>query len=257
MEVGPTCHYVMGGIEVDADTAAARVPGLFAAGEVSGGMHGSNRLGGNSLSDLLVFGRRAGTGAADYVRALGDKRPALAESDVAAAVDSALRPFGVAAEDHGPLENPYTLHAELQQTMNDLVGIIRRENEIRDALVKLDELDARLPRVSVAGDRRFNPGWHLALDLRNMLVISRAVAMAALERTESRGGHTREDHPKMDPEWRQVNLVVGLEGDTVTLTRKPVPTIRVDLLRLFDREELGKYLTPAELAVLDQEEATK
>jgi succinate dehydrogenase / fumarate reductase flavoprotein subunit len=163
----------------------------------------------------------------------------------------------VRGEDHGPLENPYTLHAELQQTMNDLVGIIRRDHEIRDALVKLDELDARLPRVSVAGDRRFNPGWHLALDLRNMLVISRAVAMAALERTESRGGHTREDHPKMDPEWRQVNLVVGLEGDAVTLTRKPVPTIRVDLLQLFDRDELGKYLTPAELAVLDQEEATK
>jgi succinate dehydrogenase / fumarate reductase flavoprotein subunit len=257
MEVGPTCHYVMGGIEVDADTAAARVPGLFAAGEVSGGMHGSNRLGGNSLSDLLVFGRRAGTGAADYVRALGDKRPALAAADVAAAAEAALRPFAVAAEDHGPLENPYTLHAELQLTMNELVGIIRRDHEIRDALVKLDELDKRLPRVSVAGDRRFNPGWHLALDLRNMLVISRAVAMAALERTESRGGHTREDHPKMDPEWRQVNLVVALEGDTVTLTRQPVPTIRVDLLRLFDREELGKYLTAAELAVLDQEEATK
>ena len=257
MEVGPTCHYVMGGIEVDADTAAARVPGLFAAGEVSGGMHGSNRLGGNSLSDLLVFGRRAGTGAADYVRALGEKRPVLAEADVAAAAATALRSFDVKAEDHGPLENPYTLHSELQQTMNDLVGIIRRDHEIRDALTKLDELDARLPRVSVAGDRRFNPGWHLALDLRNMLVISRAVALAALERTESRGGHTREDFPKMDPVWRQVNLVVALDGDTVTLTRKPVPSIRPDLLRLFDRDELLKYVTPQELAVLDEEEATK
>jgi succinate dehydrogenase / fumarate reductase flavoprotein subunit len=141
--------------------------------------------------------------------------------------------------------------------MNDLVGIIRREQEIRDALVKLDELDQRLPRVGVTGDRTFNPGWHLSLDLRNMLVISRAVAMAALERTESRGGHTREDHPKMDPVWRQTNLVIGLEGDKVTLAHKPVPDIRPDLLGLFDREELLKYLTPEELAVLDTEEATK
>jgi succinate dehydrogenase / fumarate reductase flavoprotein subunit len=260
MEVGPTCHYVMGGIEVDADTTAARVAGLFAAGEVAGGMHGSNRLGGNSLSDLLVFGRRAGVGAADYVRALGEKRPALSDADVAAAAAAALRPFEVRAEHHGPLENPYTLHAELQETMNDLVGIIRRDHEIREALEKLDELDKRLPRVSVSGDRRFNPGWHLALDLRNLLLISRAVALAALERTESRGGHTREDHPAMDPTWRQVNLVVALDGDAVTLSRKPVPTIRRDLLELFDPEELGKYLTPEELAVLDQpeqEEASK
>jgi succinate dehydrogenase / fumarate reductase flavoprotein subunit len=251
MEVGPTCHYVMGGVEVDPDTESARVPGLFAAGEVAGGMHGSNRLGGNSLSDLIVFGKRAGDSAASYAASM-QSRPALSEEDMKAAQADALAPFEVEGG-----ENPYTIQHDLQQTMHDLVGIIRREHEIRDALTKLDELDARLPRVSVAGDRRFNPGWHLAIDLRNMLVISRAVAMAALERTESRGGHTREDHPKMDPEWRQVNLVVALEGDTVTLTRKPVPTIRVDLLRLFDREELGKYLTPAELAVLDQEEATK
>jgi succinate dehydrogenase / fumarate reductase flavoprotein subunit len=254
MEVGPTCHYVMGGVEVDADTQAARVAGLFAAGEVSGGMHGSNRLGGNSLSDLLVFGRRAGMGAADYVRSLGEKRPVLADADVTRATATALAPFEVKADEHGPLENPYTLHAELQQTMNDLVGIIRREGELRDALVKLDELDARLPRVHVAGDRRFNPGWHLALDLRNMLLVSRCIAMAALERTESRGGHTREDHPAMDPTWRGTNLVLALDGDTATLTRQPVPQVRPDLLRLFDRMELAKYMTPEELAVLDEEE---
>jgi succinate dehydrogenase / fumarate reductase flavoprotein subunit len=254
MEVGPTCHYVMGGIEVDADTAAARVPGLFSAGEASGGMHGSNRLGGNSLSDLLVFGRRAGLGAADYVRTLG-KRPAVAQTDVDAAVEYALAPFQRSGDD---AENPYTVHAELQQTMNDLVGIIRRESELRDALQRLDALEERVGKVSVGGGRAFNPGWHLALDLRNMLVVSKAIATAALERTESRGGHTREDFPKMDPEWRRINLVLELDANgEIALTRKPVPTIRPDLLALFDREELAKYLTAEELPAADGEEAAK
>jgi succinate dehydrogenase / fumarate reductase, flavoprotein subunit len=248
MEVGPTCHYVMGGVEVDADTTAARVPGLFAAGEVAGGMHGSNRLGGNSLSDLLVFGRRAGTGSADYVRSLGDKRPVVADADVQAAEDAALAPFTREVADP---ENPYTVHAELQQTMNDLVGIIRREGEVAEALSRLDGFETRTGKVVSKGGRRFNPGWHLALDLRNMLLVSRCIAMAALERTESRGGHTREDHPKMDPEWRGVNLVLSVEGDRVDLVHKPVPTIRPDLLGLFDRGELSKYLKPEETAVLD------
>ncbi|MGA8980985.1 MAG: fumarate reductase/succinate dehydrogenase flavoprotein subunit, partial [Pedococcus sp.] len=189
MEVGPTCHYVMGGVEVDADTAATSVPGLYAAGEVAGGMHGSNRLGGNSLSDLLVFGRRAGAGAAAYVAALGSSRPSVSGPDVDAAVETALAPFREARE------NPYTLHSELQQKMNDLVGIIRREGEVREALEMLDELDERVKSVGVQGKRPFNPGWHLALDLRNMLAVCRCVALAALERTESRGGHTREDFP--------------------------------------------------------------
>jgi succinate dehydrogenase / fumarate reductase flavoprotein subunit len=248
MEVGPTCHYVMGGIEVDADTEAARVPGLFSAGEASGGMHGSNRLGGNSLSDLLVFGRRAGTAAADYVRGLGEKRPQVTEQDVATAHSIALAPLGQQPE--GPVENPYTLHSELQQTMNDLVGIIRREAEIIEALAKLDDFDRRAQRVRVGGARHFNPGWHLALDLRNMLLVSRCIAMAALERTESRGGHTREDHPKMDPQWRKLNLVLALDvapNGSVTLNRKPVPQIREDLLALFDPVELSKYLTAEEL----------
>jgi succinate dehydrogenase / fumarate reductase, flavoprotein subunit len=248
MEVGPTCHYVMGGIEVDADTEAARVPGLFSAGEASGGMHGSNRLGGNSLSDLLVFGRRSGTAAADYVRALAEKRPRVTEQDVTTATQIALAPLD--APPDGPAENPYTLHSELQQTMNDLVGIIRRESEIAEALAKLDDFDQRVTRVRVGGNRVFNPGWHLALDLRNMLVVSRCIAMAALERTESRGGHTREDHPKMDPEWRKLNLVLELENaplGPVKLSRKPVPTIRPDLLALFEPGEISKYYTAEEM----------
>jgi succinate dehydrogenase / fumarate reductase, flavoprotein subunit len=250
MEVGPTCHYVMGGVEVDADSTAAAVPGLFAAGEVAGGMHGSNRLGGNSLSDLLVFGRRAGMGAADFVRSLGDKRPVVSESDVAAAEEFALRPFQAGAD----AENPFGVHADLQQMMNDLVGIIRREGEVREALAHLDEMAARAQRVGTTGGRRFNPGWHLALDLRNMLTVSRCVAMAALERTESRGGHTREDHPTMDPAWRGVNLVLTQEGGSVRLSRKPVPMIRRDLLELFERSELEKYLTTEELAGVGREE---
>src|SRR3954469_18350132 len=191
MEVGPPCHYVMGGVEVDPDTAASVVPGLFAAGEVAGGMHGSNRLGGNSLSDLIVFGRRAGLGAAAYVDKLGGALPTIADADVTDAAASALAPFeGSGGNGH---ENPYTLHQELQQTMNDLVGIIRREDEMVEALGRLEKLKERAAGVVVEGHRQFNPGWHLALDLRNMLLVSECVAKAALERQESRGGHTRDD----------------------------------------------------------------
>src|SRR5664279_542004 len=154
MEVGPTCHYVMGGIEVVPDTGASSVPGLFSVGECSGGMHGSNRLGGNSLSDLLVFGRRSGTAAADYVRGLGEKRPQVTAPDVAAAQELALAPFGAALD--GPAENPFTVHGELQQSMNDLVGIIRREGEIVEALARLDDFEERVARVRVTGGRAFN-----------------------------------------------------------------------------------------------------
>src|SRR6202048_2320537 len=239
MEVGPTCHYVMGGIEVDPDTGAARTPGLFAAGECSGGMHGSNRLGGNSLSDLLVFGRRAGLGAADYVRGLND-RPSIDD----AAVSKAATP-----------ENPYTLHLDLQQVMNDLVGIIRKADEVAEALSKLDELRERFKNLQVEGHRQFNPGWHLAIDLRNMLLVSECVAKAALTRTESRGGHTRDDHPGMDADWRKTLLVCHIDdgvGDSavpdVSVTREPQVPMRPDLLELFDIEELGKYYTDDELA---------
>jgi succinate dehydrogenase / fumarate reductase flavoprotein subunit len=245
MEVGPAQHYVMGGVEVDADTGAALVPGLFAAGEVSGGMHGSNRLGGNSLSDLLVFGRRAGAGAADYLDAAGPA-PAVPDAALAGARAEALAPL---QRDGG--ESPYTVHAEVQQTMSDLVGIIRRETEIKTALARLDTLRERAAKVSAPGGTAYNPGWHLALDLRNILLIAECVALAALERQESRGGHTRDDYPAMSPEWRKVNLVCSLDdGGRVVLGRQPIPPIRPDLLALFDVAELKKYMTGDELAGL-------
>ncbi|MBF6176420.1 fumarate reductase/succinate dehydrogenase flavoprotein subunit [Nocardia blacklockiae] len=253
MEVGPTCHYVMGGIEVDPDTGAATVPGLFAAGECSGGMHGSNRLGGNSLSDLLVFGRRAGLGAATYVEQLGGERPAISDDDLAAAAKTALAPFDPPSSGAG--ENPYTLHTDMQQAMNDLVGIIRKEHELRQAIEKLGELRERFDSVTVEGHRQFNPGWHLALDLRNMLLVSECVAQAALLRTESRGGHTRDDHPQMDPAWRHRLLVCRIDPDgagrtvpPVTVTPVDQPPMRDDLLALFDLGELEKYYTSEELA---------
>jgi succinate dehydrogenase / fumarate reductase flavoprotein subunit len=251
MEVGPTCHYVMGGVEVDADTGAATVPGLFSAGECSGGMHGSNRLGGNSLSDLLVFGRRAGLGAADYVRALSS-RPTVAQDAVEAAAKLALAPFetptnGAAAE------NPYTMQLELQDTMNDLVGIIRNADEISQALDRLAKLRERFKHIHVEGHRQYNPGWNLALDLRSMLLVSECVAKAALGRTESRGGHTRDDHPAMDSSWRKVLLECkAVSGDDVIpdieVTRKEQEPMRPDLLELFDISELEKYYTDDELA---------
>lgn len=263
MEVGPTCHYVMGGIAVESDTAAAqRVPGLFAAGEVAGGMHGSNRLGGNSLSDLLVFGRRAGLHAARYASGLtgAGARPVIDDVQVDTAAAEALRPFSAEGPETGATpENPYTLHQELQQTMNDLVGIIRREAEMEEALEKLAELRVRARRAGVEGHRQFNPGWHLALDLRNMLLVSECVARAALERTESRGGHTREDHPGMNREWRRANLLCQLTDPSgglaatdpvrgqIDLVRVTTEPIRDDLLALFEKEELVKYLAEEEL----------
>ncbi|MGA5562375.1 fumarate reductase/succinate dehydrogenase flavoprotein subunit [Streptomyces platensis] len=266
MEVGPTCHYVMGGVDVDPDTAAATgVPGLFAAGEVAGGMHGSNRLGGNSLSDLLVFGRRAGLHAAEYAASLAD-RPVPDPLQIDTAEAEALRPFSAEATGDGtdagraPAENPYTLHQELQQAMNDLVGIIRRESEMFEALKRLADLRVRARRAGVEGHRQYNPGWHLSLDLRNMLLVSECVARAALEREESRGGHTRDDHPAMDRHWRQINLVCELadpQGDSraadpalgqIRLSRRENPPIRRDLLELFEKDELAKYLTDEELS---------
>ncbi|NUK16659.1 fumarate reductase/succinate dehydrogenase flavoprotein subunit [Streptomyces lunaelactis] len=264
MEVGPTCHYVMGGIAVESDTAAAvGVPGLFAAGEVAGGMHGSNRLGGNSLSDLLVFGRRAGQHAAEYAEGLA-ARPAVDEDQIDAAAAEALRPFSAEGPQPGnengkPPENPYTLHQELQQTMNDLVGIIRREAEMEQALERLADLRVRARRAGGEGHRQFNPGWHLSLDLRNMLLVSECIARAALERTESRGGDTREDCPTMEREWRRVNLLcqpVDPTGELaatdpaqgqIVLERRTTEAIRPDLLALFEKEELVKYLAEEEL----------
>jgi succinate dehydrogenase / fumarate reductase flavoprotein subunit len=249
MEVGPTCHYVMGGVEVHADTGAATVPGLFAAGECSGGMHGSNRLGGNSLSDLLVFGRRAGLGAADYVRALSS-RPKVSDEDIDTAAKRALAPFEIPTS--GAPENPYTMQLELQQSMNDLVGIIRKADEITEALNRLAQLRERFKNIHVEGHRQYNPGWNLAIDLRNLLVVSECVAKAALERTESRGGHTRDDHPSMDSSWRKVLLICSAAGGDevipdISVTRKDQVPMRPDLLEGFEISELEKYYTDEEL----------
>jgi succinate dehydrogenase / fumarate reductase flavoprotein subunit len=244
MEIGPTCHYVMGGVEVDPDTQAASVPGLYAVGEVSGGMHGSNRLGGNSLSDLLVFGRRAGQAASEHVDSVSGARPAVSQAALDEAVTEALAPL-----ERSGGENPYEVHAALQQLMTDQVGLIRNEGELQSALSELEKLRARVAQVSVEGGRAYNPGWHLAQDLRNMMLVSDCVAQCALERQESRGGHTREDYPEMSPTWRQVNLVCTLRGeDQVALARQPMIPMRGDLLGLFEVNELKKYLTEGELA---------
>ena len=254
MEVGPTCHYVMGGIEVDADTAAAvHVPGLFAAGEVAGGMHGSNRLGGNSLSDLLVFGRRAGDGASAYVLGLKGEYPAVSEAQLAECERVALAPF----DQHG--DTAYAIHEELQQCMNDLVGIIRKASEVQDALERLEKLKERAKDVRAEGGRAFNPGWHLALDLRNMIAVCECIAKAALMREESRGGHTRDDFPELSARWRQVNLICteNEAGTGIDVVEQPMPPMRPDLLALFDKAELKKYFTDEEIADIPDEEAAK
>jgi len=245
MEVGPTCHYVMGGIQVDPDTGAATgVTGLFAAGEVAGGMHGSNRLGGNSLSDLLVFGRRAGVGASAYVKSLSVK-PKVSEQVIEKALNSALAPFNGNSD-----ENPYAVHQELQQVMNDLVGIIRDGNEMREAITKLEGLKKRAKNVTVKGERQFNPGWHLSLDLENMLLVSESIAKSALVREESRGGHTRNDFPTMDKNWRPKHVINSWNGSSVETKIESIPPMPKELAGLFDKAELSKYLLPEELAQL-------
>jgi succinate dehydrogenase / fumarate reductase flavoprotein subunit len=245
MEVGPTCHYVMGGIQVDPDTGAATgVTGLFAAGEVAGGMHGSNRLGGNSLSDLLVFGRRAGVGASAYVKSLSAK-PKVSEQVIEKALNSALASFNGNSG-----ENPYTVHQELQQVMNDLVGIIRDGSEMREAITKLEGLKKRAKNVTVQGERQFNPGWHLSLDLENMLLVSESIAKSALVREESRGGHTRNDFPTMDKNWRAKHVINSWNGSSVETKIESIPPMPKELAGLFEKEELGKYLLPEELAQL-------
>ena len=230
MEVGPTCHYIMGGVRVEPETAAATVPGLFAAGEVAAGMHGANRLGGNSLSDLLVFGRRAGAGAAAYASRTSAKT--IDDAQVETAARAMLAPF---AGEGG--ENPYTLHSELQEIMQRLVGIIRTEGELQQAITTLDLLAQRVDRVTIEGNRQFNPGWHLALDLRSMLAISMAVARSALLRQESRGGHTRQDYPKADPEWGKKNVVTRRRRGQLELATEPLPPVPEELRQLVLAEE--------------------
>jgi succinate dehydrogenase / fumarate reductase, flavoprotein subunit len=226
MEVGPTCHYIMGGVRVDADSTAATVPGLFAAGEVAGGMHGSNRLGGNSLSDLLVFGRRAGLHAALYAKDFGGRLP-VDTGQVEAIARDLLAPFS-----RPGTENPYAIQADLQETMQALVGIIRTERELQEALRKLEVLKQRAGKVRVAGGRPYNPGWHTALDLGSLLTVAECVTLAALERTESRGGHTRDDHPKSDAAWGRRTVVVHQKNGTIQIAREPLPEMPAELKAL-------------------------
>ncbi len=221
MEVGPTTHYMMGGVRVDGDSQMSTVPGLFAAGEVAAGLHGANRLGGNSLSDLLVFGKRAGEYAADF--ATRNSEPAVDNAQVDAAASEALLPF-----ERGPAgENPYAIQHELQDTMQDLVGIVRLEEEMREALEKIAALRARAARAGIAGNRQYNNGWHTAMDLPNLLTVSECIARAALFRKESRGAQFREDFPNKDPEWGKYNIVVqrGADGEMLVEKRetKPIP----------------------------------
>ncbi len=245
MEVGPTCHYVMGGIQVDPDSGAATgVEGLFAAGEVAGGMHGSNRLGGNSLSDLLVFGRRAGIGASQYVMNL-TTRPNVDEKNLEKALNDAEAPLNSSNK-----ENPYSLHQELQQMMNDLVGIIRDGQEMKEAIEKLEVLKQKTKNLGVSGGKQFNPGWHLSLDLQNMLLVSETIAKSALAREESRGGHTRNDFPTMDKNWRSKHVICSWNGSKIETGIETLPAMPKELAELFDKEELSKYMLPEELAQL-------
>jgi succinate dehydrogenase / fumarate reductase, flavoprotein subunit len=226
MEVGPTCHYMMGGVRVDADTAATSVAGLYAAGEVAAGLHGANRLGGNSLSDLLVFGPRAGQYAAEYAHGLASHPT----TDAAQIEESACRmvaPFEAAAED-----SPYAIQADLETCMQDLVGIIRAEDELLQALDAIARLKERATKVHVQGNRHFNPGWHLALSLESMLTVSEAIARSALARKESRGGHTRGDYPDTDARFAKLNLVIRRAGEQIALHEEPLPTMPEELQQL-------------------------
>ncbi len=232
MEVGPTTHYIMGGVRVDGDSQMSTVAGLFAAGECAAGLHGANRLGGNSLSDLVVFGKRAGEYAAKYAR--GQSSPALSAADAEAAVNEALAPFSR----DGSGESPYAVQHELQDMMQDLVGIVRREAEMQEALGRIDALRVRARRVGVSGNREYNPGWHTALDLDNLLTISEAITRAAIERRESRGGHFRDDHPDKDSAYGKFNIVLrrGPDG-AMQLERIPIRPMPDELQQAIESEK--------------------
>jgi len=231
MEVYPTTHYVMGGVLVDPETQQATVPGLFAAGEVGGGLHGANRLGGNSLSDLLVFGRRAGAGAAGYAKAFAGE-PRVETAQVEGAVAELLAPF----ERTGGGENPYAVQEALQDMMGTYVGIARKEDDLRTALAELEKLRARLGRVVVDGNRQYNPGWNTAIDLGNLLAVSEAVTRAALERRESRGAHTRVEYPDSDTHFGTVNMIVRRQGERMTVAQEPIPPLPEELRHVVEGE---------------------
>jgi succinate dehydrogenase / fumarate reductase flavoprotein subunit len=218
MEIGPTTHYIMGGVRVDGDTQMSNVPGLFACGECAAGLHGANRLGGNSLSDLIVFGKRAGEYAARFARENG--AVALDRAQIDAAAREALAPF----ERDGSAEGPYQVQEALQETMQDKVNIVREEARMVSALHDIQALKERAMHVAVKGNREYNPGWHTALDLKNLLTVSEAITRCAIERKESRGGHFRDDYPDKDPTFASFNLTVrkGADG-SMELSRVPIP----------------------------------
>jgi succinate dehydrogenase / fumarate reductase flavoprotein subunit len=229
MEVGPTTHYIMGGIRVDGDSQMTRVPGLFAAGECAAGLHGANRLGGNSLSDLLVFGRRAGEYAAKFAKE--QTAGTINKDDVARAASRALAPF----ERGASAEVPYQVQYDLQAMMQELVGIVRLEDEMQTALVKLEELKKRVANVGAIGNREYNPGWHTALDLGNLMSISEAIARSAIARKESRGGHFREDFPDKDAAAAKYNIIIqkGSDGN-MALSHEAIPPLRADLAQIIE-----------------------
>jgi succinate dehydrogenase / fumarate reductase flavoprotein subunit len=232
MEIGPTCHYIMGGVQVDADTEETVVPGLFAAGEVGGGMHGANRLGGNSLSDLVVFGKRAGAGAADYIAA-GNAATSYSQAEVDAAIAEALEPL---SRENG--ENPYDIQHDLQEMMQSLVGIIRTAGELEEATKELDTFTERVKNIAVKGGRAYNPGWNLATDLPAMISVSKCVTLGATLRKESRGGHTREDFPLPDPEFGKINFAQTTEGGNwdspVSVVESPILILPDELKALLE-----------------------
>jgi succinate dehydrogenase / fumarate reductase flavoprotein subunit len=231
MEVGPTMHYIMGGIRVDADSQMASVPGLFAAGECASGINGANRLGGNSLSDLIVFGKRAGEYAADWARR--QRAPRLDEAAVAGAERVALEPFDRGAAG----ENPYTVQHDLQQTMQNLVGIVRTDGEMRQAIEDLEQYRTRAARVGVTGRRDYHAGWHTALDLRNLITVSEAITRSAIERRESRGGHFRDDYPAKHDEFATVNIMVKQVGSAMQVSRVPIPPLPVELKQVIEEQQ--------------------
>jgi len=232
MEVGPTTHYMMGGIQVDAESQMSSVPGLFAAGECAAGLHGANRLGGNSLSDLLVFGKRAGEYAAKFAKANGAGR--VNPADVESGAKAALAPFERGAAG----ENPFTVQSELQDIMQNLVGIVRVASEMQEALGKIEALRVRAAKAGITGNIEYNTGWHTALDLENMLSISEMIAIAALERKESRGGHFRDDYPDKNAEWAKYNLKIakGPAGQP-TIERVPVVPLTDEMKNIIEEQK--------------------
>jgi succinate dehydrogenase / fumarate reductase flavoprotein subunit len=233
MEVGPTTHYVMGGVRVDGDTQMSKVPGLFAAGECASGINGANRLGGNSLSDLIVFGKRAGEYAAKYAREAGGPKAGVDGAQVEAAVRWALAPFDRTVDASGPFQIQY----ELQELMQDNVGIVRRDEEMRKALEAVKALQKRAEKVGVPGNREYNPGWSTALDLHPLLIVSEAIARAAIERKESRGGHFRDDHPDKDPQAATWNSVVWRAPDgSMQLRREPIKPMPPELKQVIEEQ---------------------